>query len=78
MTYGDGRSAPVLAQQYLDYTSLMYEEENHLPRIYDRFFSGIKHVKITVCDIGYLHNLYMIYIVDSKTYTNTRYTEEYK
>lgn len=29
--------------------------------------SGIKHVKITVCDFRYLYNLYVICIVDSTT-----------
>ena len=73
MAYGDGRSAPVLSQEYLDYTCLAYEDDNRPQRLYDRFLSVIKHVKITVCDISYLHNLYMIYIVYSKTYADIRY-----
>ena len=73
MAYGDGKSAPALAHTYSDDTCLTYEDETRPPVLYDRFLWGMKYVKITVCDFSYLYNLYMIYIVDSTTYTNTRY-----
>ena len=74
IAYGDGKSAPALAHKYSDYTFLTYEGETRTPRLYDRSLSDANYVEITVCDFSYLHNLYMIYIVDSTTYTNTRYT----
>ena len=54
MAYGDGKSAPALAHKYSYYTFLTYENGTLPPRLYDRVLSGIKYVKIAVCDFSYL------------------------